>query len=46
VQYTIKMDLGGTIYVPSFVKIGVGFLAALRLWLRDFKGCSVGINDL
>jgi hypothetical protein len=30
-------------YLPSFMKIGTGVQAILRPFLRNLKGCNVGI---
>jgi hypothetical protein len=35
----------GMIYVPSFMKIGTGVQAVLRLLLGNLRGCNVGITD-
>jgi hypothetical protein len=36
------MDTCGVIRIPSFMKIGTGVQAVLRLWLSDLGGCNVG----
>jgi hypothetical protein len=33
------------IYIPSFMKIGTGIKALLRVCLRILRGCNVGITD-
>jgi hypothetical protein len=35
----------GTLHVPSFMKIDIGFQVILRISLRNLKGCNVGITD-
>jgi hypothetical protein len=45
VKYTVEMASGGKTYVPSSIKIGVGFQAILRFGLNNLRGCSVGIED-
>jgi hypothetical protein len=46
--YSIAVELAscGMIYLPSFMKIGIGIQSILRFCLRNFKGCSVGITDV
>jgi hypothetical protein len=34
------------IYIPSLMKIGLGFQAVLRFSLRNLRGCNVGITDV
>jgi hypothetical protein len=41
----IEMVSRGIIYIPSFVKIGIGAQAILSLGLRNLRGCNVGITD-
>jgi hypothetical protein len=31
-------------YMPSFMKIGTGLQAILKLSLRNLRGCNVGIT--
>jgi hypothetical protein len=35
----------GIIYIPSFIKIGIGVQAILRFCLGNLRGCNVGITD-
>jgi hypothetical protein len=45
-MYAIEMAACGMIYLPSFMKIGTGVQAILRLLcLRNLRGCNVGITD-
>jgi hypothetical protein len=44
-MYTVKMDLCGMIYLPSFKKIGEGVQAILRLCISNLNACNVGITD-
>jgi hypothetical protein len=45
-MYAIDMASGGMIiYIPSFMKIGTGVQAILRLCLKDLRGCDVGITS-
>jgi hypothetical protein len=39
------MGSGGIIHMQSFMKIGAGFQAILRLYLSNLNGCNVGITD-
>jgi hypothetical protein len=32
-------------YIPSFMKIGTGIQAILRLCRRNLRGCNVGITE-
>jgi hypothetical protein len=41
----IEMDSGGMIYMPSFIKIGKGVEATLRVHLGNFRDCNVGITN-
>jgi hypothetical protein len=40
-KYTVEMDPGGMIYIPSFVKIGTGVEGILRFRLRNLNVCKV-----
>jgi hypothetical protein len=42
---TVEMSSGGMTYIPSFMKIGTGVQAILRIFLRNFTGCNIGITD-
>jgi hypothetical protein len=33
------------IYIPSFMKTGIGVQAILRFCFRNLRGCDVGITD-
>jgi hypothetical protein len=44
-KYAFGMALYGIIYLSSFMKIGKGVQAILRFYLRNLKGCNVGITD-
>jgi hypothetical protein len=35
----------GTIFLPSFIKIGTGVQAILKFCLSNLNGCNVGITD-
>jgi hypothetical protein len=41
----VEIASRGRIYLPTFMKIGTGVQAILRLCLNNFKGCNVGITD-
>jgi hypothetical protein len=49
VKYVVQMALCGMIYIyiytPSFMKIGIGIQAILRVCFRNLRGCNVGITD-
>jgi uncharacterized protein YraI len=40
----IEMHSCGTIYIPSFMKIGTGVQAILMFCLRNLRGCNVGVT--
>jgi hypothetical protein len=44
--YATEMVSGGMIYmyIPSFMKIGTGVQAILRLYLRNLRGYNVDIT--
>jgi hypothetical protein len=44
-MYAIEMASYSMTYLPSFIKIGSGIQAILRVCLRNLKGCNVGITD-
>jgi hypothetical protein len=44
-KYAIKMASYGKIYIPSFMKTGIGIQAILQFYLRNSRGCYVGITD-
>jgi hypothetical protein len=45
--YAIEMTSSGMIYIyiPSFMKIGMGFQAILRFCLSNLEGSNVDITD-
>jgi hypothetical protein len=40
-----EMASCGMTYIPSFNKIGKGVRTVLRFYLRNLRGCNVGITD-
>jgi hypothetical protein len=44
-KYAVEMASCVMIHMPSFMKIGMGVRAILRGFLRDLRGCNVGITD-
>jgi hypothetical protein len=44
-MYAIEMASRNVIHLPSFMKIGAGVQAILRVCLSILKGCIVGITD-
>jgi uncharacterized protein YraI len=44
-KYTVEAGSGGTIHVPSYMKIGAGFQTTLRFCVNNLEGCNVGITD-
>jgi hypothetical protein len=44
-MYTIEMASCGLINLPTFIKIVTGVQEILRFWLRNVRGCNVGITD-
>jgi hypothetical protein len=44
-KYAIKMGSGAMIYIPNFIKIGIGVQAVLRFCLRNLRGHNIGITD-
>jgi hypothetical protein len=44
-DYAVEMDSSGMIYIPSFVRIGIGFQEILRVYLRNLKGSYVVVTD-
>jgi hypothetical protein len=42
---TVEIPSCGMIYMPSSLKIGIGVQAILRYFLRNLRGCNVGITD-
>jgi hypothetical protein len=44
-KYVVEMASCGMIYIPSFMKIGTGAQAILRVCLRNLRSCDIGITD-
>jgi hypothetical protein len=44
-KYTVEMASDDMIHVSSFMKIGTGVQAILRGFLRNLRGCNVGITN-
>jgi hypothetical protein len=45
-KYAAEMGSVGMIYIPSFIKIGLGIRAILKgYYLDNIRSCSVGITD-
>jgi hypothetical protein len=44
-KHAVEMALSGVIYIPSFMKIGTGVQAILRLDLRNLRGYRVDITN-
>jgi hypothetical protein len=44
VNYSIEIESGALMYMPSFIKIGTGLQAILRFSLRNLRGCNVGVT--
>jgi hypothetical protein len=44
-MHTVEMALCGMIYIPSFMKIGIGVQAILRFRLSSLNGRNIGIKD-
>jgi hypothetical protein len=42
---TVEITSCGIIYIPSLMKTGIGVQEKLRLFLRNLRGCNVGIAD-
>jgi hypothetical protein len=43
VKCTVEMGSGCMIYIPSFMKTGIGIIRILRFCLSNLRGCNVGI---
>jgi hypothetical protein len=43
-KYAEEMALFGMIYIPSFMNIDIGVQAILTVFLRNLRGCNVGIR--
>jgi uncharacterized protein YraI len=44
-KYAVEMGSGGMMYIPSFMMIGTGVRAIVKLCLRNMRGCNSGITD-
>jgi hypothetical protein len=44
-MYIVEIPSCGIIFLPSFTEIGTRVQAVLRICLRDFSVCNVGITD-
>jgi hypothetical protein len=44
-MHTVEMASCGIIYIPRFLKVGMGFQAILRVFLSNLNGCNVCITD-
>jgi hypothetical protein len=44
-KYAVGMVSCGMIYISIFMKTGTGVQAILRFYLRNLRGCNVGITD-
>jgi hypothetical protein len=44
-MYAVESAPCGMIYLPSFMTIATGVQAILWVWLRNLRGCNVGITD-
>jgi hypothetical protein len=44
-MYVVEMASCGSIYLPSFMKIGSGVQAILRFCFRNLRCFNVGITD-
>jgi hypothetical protein len=42
--YTVEMPSCGMIFVPSFIKIGIGAEAILWFGFKNLRDCNVGIT--
>jgi hypothetical protein len=43
-RYIADVALDDILYIPIFMKIGTGVQVILRFYLRNLKGCNVGIT--
>jgi hypothetical protein len=44
-MYAIEMGPEGMIYIPRFMRSGIGILEVSRFCLRNLRGCNVLITD-
>jgi hypothetical protein len=44
-KYAIEMASCSMIYIPCFMKIGIGIQAILRFYLSNLRGCNDCITD-
>jgi hypothetical protein len=44
-KYTVEMTLCGVIYIPSFMKTGIGVQTILRFFIRNLRGYNFGISE-
>jgi hypothetical protein len=44
-KYAVEMASCGMTYIPRFMKIVTGVQAILKVFLRNLRGCNVGITD-
>jgi hypothetical protein len=45
IKYAVEIASCGMICIPSFMKIGIGVQAILKVYLRYLRGCKDGITD-
>jgi hypothetical protein len=43
-KYTVEMASCDMLHLPSFIKIGTHVQEILRMFLRNLRGCKVGIT--
>jgi uncharacterized protein YraI len=43
-MYAVEMPLCGTIFLPSFMKIGKGVQAMLRFCISNLNCCNVSVT--
>jgi hypothetical protein len=43
--HTVELGSDDMIYLPSFMEIGTGVQAILWVFLRNLRGCNVGITE-
>jgi hypothetical protein len=43
-KYAVEMPSCNIMYIPNFIKIGTGVQATLRCFLRNLRGCNVGVT--
>jgi hypothetical protein len=42
---TVEIGSGAMMYMPSFMKIGIGFQQISRFCLSNLKGCNFVVTD-